>query len=80
MKTREYVKRTNHPTRFKSYNYGKDATVKKCVIIDLDEAKALGLELVGFDTLNQDCAEDDPAEKQESKETKTSQCSVLEKM
>jgi len=81
MKTREYVKRTNHPTRFKCYNYGKDNTIKKCVIIDLDEAKALGLELVGFDTLNQDCTDDnDTAGKQESKETRTSQCSVLEKM
>lgn len=81
MKTRDYVKRTNHPTRFKSYNYGKDNTIKKCAIIDLDEAKASGLELVGFDTLNQECDDDgDSAKKQESKETKTSQYSVLEKM
>jgi hypothetical protein len=59
LKTRDYVKRTNHPTRFKNYNYGKDATIKKCVVVDLEAAKVLGLELVGFDTLNQECVEDD---------------------
>ncbi|MBL0061264.1 MAG: hypothetical protein IPP40_07215 [bacterium] len=59
LKTRDYQKMINHPTRFKSYAYGQDATIKKCVIIDLEEATKLGLELVRFDTIDQQCSGDE---------------------
>lgn len=73
LKSREYQKKINHPTRFKSYAYGQAAIIKKCVIVDLEEATKLGLELVGFDTIDQDC----PDDVDESASKKTSKSNAL---
>ncbi|MFH1515620.1 MAG: hypothetical protein ABIG42_09195, partial [bacterium] len=58
LKTRDYVKESNHPVRFKSQNSAKGDVVHKCIVIDLEKAKNAGLELEGFDTISKEYGDD----------------------
>lgn len=49
-KTRDYVKATNHTVRFPYLGPSREEDkIKKCLLIDVDKAKTMGLELTGFD-------------------------------
>ena len=53
LQCREFVVRTNHPVKFVSQNSSQAMITKKCVIIDLEKATTAGLDLVGFETIDQ---------------------------
>ncbi len=56
---KEFVVKTNHPVRFKNDGYGKKSAPKKCIIVDIELATTLGLDLSGFEAISRSLADDD---------------------
>ncbi|MCB1060971.1 MAG: hypothetical protein KDB65_12115 [Calditrichaeota bacterium] len=59
---KEFVVKTNHPVRFKNDSYGKKSAPKKCIIVDIELATTLGLDLSGFEAISRSLADDDESQ------------------